>query len=79
MGLSPRRRRHKPRHARPRASPWRRRCTFCLENCLRLLASQADVLLLQQHESWLSKVATLALLGLHLKRLSSHSRSYQQL
>ncbi|MEU2359929.1 hypothetical protein ACFU90_03595 [Streptomyces noursei] len=46
---------------------------------MRLLASQADVLLLQQHESWLSKAAALALLGLHLKRLSSHSRSHQQL
>jgi len=79
MGPSPRRRRRKPRHARPRGKPWRRPCTSCLETCLRILASQSDALLLQQHGSWLDEVAALALLALHLKRHSSDSCSCQQL
>lgn len=78
MGPSPRRRRRKPRHARPRAKTWKRPCTPCLESCLRILASQADVLLPQQHGSWLNEVAALALLGLHLTRHRSHSDSRQQ-
>lgn len=79
MAPSPRRRRRKPRHARSRARTWRRPCGSCLENCVRILASQADVLLFQEHGSWLKEVATLALLCLHLTRHSCDSDSNQQL
>ncbi|WP_185993918.1 hypothetical protein [Streptomyces benahoarensis] len=46
---------------------------------MRILASQADVLLFQERRSWLKEVATLALLCLHLKRHSCDSNSNQQL
>ncbi|GAA3196688.1 MULTISPECIES: hypothetical protein [Streptomyces] len=46
---------------------------------MRILASQADVLLFQEHGSWLKEVATLALLCLHLTRHSCDSDSNQQL
>ncbi|MFI7101462.1 hypothetical protein ACIBK8_19060 [Streptomyces sp. NPDC050161] len=45
---------------------------------MRILASQADVLLLQQHETWLNKVVSIALLCLHLKRHHSANGSRQQ-
>lgn len=51
----------------------------CLEHWLRILASQADVLLFQQDGTWIDQVAALARLSLHLKRHSSDDCSCQQL
>ncbi|MBT2421882.1 hypothetical protein J7F01_14740 [Streptomyces sp. ISL-22] len=68
MDPSPRRRRGKPRHARPR--PARTRvCEPCLSGCLELALGQAgQVLFLQPHGHWLSTAGFLVLLGLRLTR-----------
>ncbi|WP_159058749.1 hypothetical protein [Streptomyces caeruleatus] len=68
MDPSPRRRRGKPRHARPRP-PRVRVCEPCLSSCLEITLTQAGhLLLLPPHGHWLTTAGLLALLGLRLTR-----------
>ncbi|WP_159058930.1 hypothetical protein [Streptomyces caeruleatus] len=68
MTPSPRRRRGKPRHARPRTARIRV-CEPCLSGCLELALGQAgQVLFLQPQGHWLSTAGFLVLLGLRLTR-----------
>lgn len=78
MGLSPRRRHYKPRHARPRPKPWERVCATCLGECLHLLAGHGTGLLfLPQSTTWLNTAATAALFGLCAKRHRTGHRPSQ--
>ncbi|MFF4508979.1 hypothetical protein [Streptomyces sp. NPDC001401] len=68
MDPSPRRRRGKPLHARPRPARIRV-CEPCLSDCLELALGQAGHLLfMQPHGHWLTTAGSLVLLGLRLAR-----------
>ncbi len=55
MTLSPRRRRRKPRHARPRPARWGRRCPLCVIDALEAAVGPAGQLFLtHQSEHWLA-------------------------
>ncbi|MER8032991.1 hypothetical protein ABTZ78_28965 [Streptomyces bauhiniae] len=55
MTPSPRRRRRKPRHARPRPARWGRRCPLCVVDALEAAVGPAGQLFLaHQSEHWLA-------------------------
>ncbi|MGA5323294.1 hypothetical protein ACPCIU_22995 [Streptomyces seoulensis] len=55
MTPSPRRRRRKPRHARPRPARWGRRCPLCLVDALEAAVGPAGQLFLAHRaEHWLA-------------------------
>lgn len=55
MTPSPRRRRRKPRHARPRPARWGRRCPLCLVDALEAAVGPAGQLFLgHRAEHWLA-------------------------
>lgn len=80
MGLSPRRRRRKPRHARPRATLLARVCEPCLGEYLQLALGPASHLtFLQPHGHWLMTAGSLALLGVRLAGHRAGHHSAKQL